>query len=246
MSTRAVILEARPGLGTDVEALPRLAGDTPEIARINAELDRLDAAAVQSAADCVEMAGEGPGGGWSRSITQPMTGPGFVTLREHLDVYCGGAYPSTSQTAVTYDLAKGQRIDWPAALPGLNLVLGMFEDMPADYVPLVRSAALGAWFSRRMLANPDAEWVEQCRSFFDAEAMAEQGFNIWADAENGGVSVQPELPHVAQACAERATLTPVELQSFSADAGLIAAIEAAKTAGNWAPKEDAAEQGPSA
>ncbi|RZJ97254.1 MAG: hypothetical protein EON88_03440, partial [Brevundimonas sp.] len=101
----AVALVAKPRLSAEIEALPRLSGDDAATGRINAELDRMDAAALQNAAGCTADAEGGPGGGWTRTISQPMTGPAYITLREHLETYCGGPYPSTSQSAVTYDLA---------------------------------------------------------------------------------------------------------------------------------------------
>lgn len=48
-AARPVNLAEKPNLSADIEAFPRLSGDTPVIARINAELDRLDAAAVADA-----------------------------------------------------------------------------------------------------------------------------------------------------------------------------------------------------
>jgi hypothetical protein len=233
----SVTLAAQAPISADIQAFPRLVGDGEAIARINAELDRMDAAARENAASCAEQAADGPGGGFSRWITQPMTGPAYVTLREHSEWYCGGAYPAHQQTAVTYDLAAGQRIDWTAAIPGLGLTVSSLEDKPTDYVPLVSSAALGAWYSAEMLAAPDAEWVDQCRSAFDPNDLADQTFNIWADAETGGVSVQPDFAHVVQACADTATLGAEDLRGFNADPALIDALEAAHDAGAWAPDE---------
>lgn len=229
------LLVAKPKLSAEIEAMPRLAGDDAASARINAELDRMDAAAVENAAACAADAQGGPGGEWTRTITQPMTGPAYITLREHLETYCGGPYPSMSQTAVTYDLAAGGHVDWAAAVPGLALTINTFDDAPADYVPTVASAALGAWYSRTMLADPDAN--AECREVYAPEAMADQSFSIWADAENGGVSVAPDFPHVIQACAETATLSPADLRGFNAAPALVAAIETAHAAGGWAPKE---------
>lgn len=236
-ATQAVTLIDQPALGEDLEALPRLTGGTPAITAINADLARMDASAVAAAADCVASADGGPGGGSARSITRPMTGPAYLTLRQHAEWYCGGPYPATAQTAVTWDLATGARLDWAAAVPGLGLTAGSTEDMPADYVAPVSSAALGAWYSRKMLASTETEWVEQCRDVFDPAQLAEQSFNIWADAETGGVTVQPDFPHVVQACAESATLTAADLTGFDAAPSLVEAITTAHAAGNWSPKE---------
>lgn len=233
----AVAMTDQPDLSATADALPRLVGTGPEIVRINADLARMDAAAVESIKFCGENAGN-DGGGWGQSITRPMTGPGYVTLRVHLDIYCGGPYPSTQQTAVTYDLATGERVDWTKAIPGLSLAVDSLEDMPQGYVPNVSSAALGAWYSRKMLANPDKEWLDQCRSEFAPDALADQSFNIWADGASGGVTVSPDFAHVSAACGDDATLTTTDLQGFNADPQLIQAITAAKAAHNWDTGED--------
>lgn len=240
----AVALIDKPKLSEEVEALPRLAGDSPAIVRINAELDRLDAAASADAAECASMGAEaGQGGGWSRWITRPMIGPAYVTLREHLDIYCGGAYPSTSQTAITYDLSTGARVSWPALLPGLGLIQDAAEEgMPADYVYSIRSPQLTALYERKMIADAeDAEWRDQCKDVWKPQPDDElgQGFRLWADAEHGGVAIDADYAHAVQACGGTVYLTAEEMRAAGAPTTLIDALATARTAGNWAPKEDA-------
>lgn len=243
-ATRTVALIEKPRLSADMEALPRVVGDSPAIKRINAELDRLDAAATASAKECTETAGDGPGGAWSRTITRPMTGPAYVTLREHVEVDCGGAYPSTTQTAITYDLSTGARANWSALLPALALVQDEpMAELPADYVYTVHSPQLEALYERKMIADADdAEWRDECREVWkpkpDDEAGG-QGFNVWADAEHGGVAIDADYVHAVQACGGTVYLSPEEMRAAGAPAALIDALAAAKTAGNWAPKEEA-------
>lgn len=240
----AVTLTERPNLSADVEALPRLAGEGPAITRINAELDRLDAEAAASATQCATMGAEaGAGGGWRRWITRPMIGPAYLTLREHLDIYCGGAYPSTSQTPITWDLATGARVDWVALLPGLNLVQDeVMADMP-DYVLNVRSAQLEALYERKMIANePPGDAAERgCLDVWAPQPAGEmgQGFKIWADAEHGGVAFAADYVHAVQACGGAVYLTADEMRAAGASQALIDALAAAQSAGNWAPKEEA-------
>ncbi|WP_269516066.1 hypothetical protein [Brevundimonas subvibrioides] len=228
----AVTFVAKPGLSPTAEALPRLVGDAPQIATINADLDKIDALDASNLADC-------DGGEWNRSILKPMTGPGYVTFWIAQDWYCGGAYPATSQTAVTYALATGRRIDWADAIPGLNLVYDSLEGLPDGYVVNVHSATLARWYGPKMLATPDPEWVEQCASAFEPGMLVDQGFRMWADAETGGVSVAPDFPHVSQACAETATMTAADLRGFNADPKLIEAIETAHAAPNPGDAEQA-------
>lgn len=242
-AANATPLVDKPRLSADIEAMPRLSGDSPAIVRINAELDRLDATAVADAGECGRMADSQEGDGWTRSITRPMTGPAYLTLREHLEIFCGGAYPSMSQTPITWDLSTGERVNWVALLPGLGLVQDQAEEgMPTDYVYSVRSPRLETLYERKMLAEAtDAEWREQCQDVWKPVPDAElgQGFRIWADAEHGGVAIDADYAHVVQACGGAVYLTADEMREAGAPAALIDALATAKAAGNWAPKEDA-------
>lgn len=237
------ILVEKPRLSADIEAMPRLSGDSPAIVRINAELDRLDATAVADAGECGRMADSQEGDGWTRTITRPMTGPAYLTLREHLEIFCGGAYPSTSQTPITWDLSTGERVNWVALLPGLGLVQDQAEEgMPTDYVYSVRSPRLETLYERKMLAETtDAERREACQDVWKPLADDElgQGFRVWADAEHGGVAIDADYAHVVQACGGTVYLTADEMREAGAPAALIDALAAGRTAGNWAPREAA-------
>jgi hypothetical protein len=226
-----------PDLGKDIAALPRLVGTTRAIAAINADLDTLDAAARESAASC-----DNPDGGYSRWITQPMTGPAFVTYAISEEYNCGGPYPSTGQTTVTYDLASGRRLDWSDVLKAMNANNGDTEGMPAGSVPIVYSPALAAWYVRTIkaqIAGQDggSEWMDQCAPVFDAEEFSTNGFRLSVDAEAGGLTVSPELPHVVQACGDAAIMDAPAMRANGVDARLIEALATAHAAGNWAPKE---------
>lgn len=227
----AMTFAARPDLAVDVGALPRLVGEGAAIAAINADLDRRDAAA--KAEGC-----EG-GGGYARGVSQPMTGPGFISFWITQEYACeGAAHPSFDQTAITYDLATGKKVDWIAAAPGLQLTRAEIDEMPADYVPGVFSPALSAWYSARMLASTDREHLTDCAEVWSTDALEGTGFKVWLDAEAGGLSVGPEFAHVAQACGDTATLTAEEMRGFGVSPAIIEAVTAAHAAGSWAPKDE--------
>lgn len=219
----SLVLTDQPALSPSAEALPRLEGDSPAYTRLNAELDRLDASARQELADC------GADGEWSRSITRPMTGPAYLTLRIHTEMACGGPYPSSDQTAITWDLSSGERLDWPGLIPGLALTPNIFDEMPADYVPTMSSARLASWYSRKLLSATNLELAGECADVWSTEALNGTSFKIWLDASKGGVVVAPEFPHVIQACAEDATLTAADLQEFDVSQDLVEALAAART-----------------
>lgn len=227
----AVTFEARPDLAESVGALPRLVGEGAAIAAINADLDRRDAAA--SAAGC-----EG-GGGYERGVSQPMTGPGFISFWIAEGYACeGAAHPSFDQTAITYDLATGRQVDWVAAAPGLQLTRGDTADLPDGYVPDLSSTALTAWYSARALASTDREHLEGCADVWAPEALEGAGFKVWLDAQSGGLSVSPQFAHVVQACADTATLNSEDMRRFGVSSAIIDAVTAAHEAGSWAPKDE--------
>jgi len=226
----AVTFETRPALSESAEALPRLVGEGEVIVAINADLDRRDAAAGN---DC-----EGAGG-FERGISQPITGPGFVSFSIYEGQVCEGAFsPSTDHTAITYDLATGQIVDWVAAAPGLQLTRGDTTGQPADYVPGLSSTALSHWYGAEALTSPDREHVEQCADAWTPEQLEFGGFQVWLDAQNGGLSVQPRFPQVSMACADTATLNADEMRRFGISPAIIGAVAAAHAAGSWAPKEE--------
>lgn len=227
----SVTFEARPDLAESVGALPRLVGEGAAIAAINADLDRRDAAA--------RTAGCEGGGGYERGVSQPMTGPDFISFWIAEGYACeGAAHPSFDQTAITYDLATGRAVDWVAAAPGLQLTRGDTTDLPDGYVPDLSSTALTAWYSAKALASTDREHVQECAGVWAPEALEGTGFKVWLDAQSGGLSVSPQFVHVVQACADTATLNGEEMRRFGVAPAIIDAVTAAHEAGAWAPKDE--------
>lgn len=226
-SNGAVAGEARPEIREGVQALPRLVGDTPAIAAINADIDRINA----DTTGC-----EGPGT-YTRFATMPMTGPGYVTVAIRDEYFCEeAARPSFDYTAITYDLSTGQRVDWTTAAPGLRATRSEVEGMPASYEPALQSENLAELYARKMLASTDAEWLGECRELFTEEMLADDYFKVWLDAQTGGVAFAADFPHVALACAETATITEEEMRRFGVTPAMIDAVLAATAAENFGPK----------
>jgi len=227
-AAEAVALEARPAIREGVRALPRLVGDTPAIAAINADFDRIDA----------DTEGCGGPGEYTRFATMPMTGPGYFTVMLRDEYYCQGtAHPGFSVSAITYDLATGQRVDWVAAAPGLALMRpDPWDNAPATYESTLQSTVLAEWYGRKMMASADAESLGGCRDSYTTEMLADQFFRLWLDAQTGGLTVSPDFPHVIQACAESATMTEAEMRQFGVTPAIIEAVLAATAAENFGPK----------
>jgi hypothetical protein len=227
-SAPVATFEARPDIRDGVQALPRLVGDTPAIAAINADLARIDA----DTEGCEE-------GSYGRSVSQPMTGPGFVTYAMADEYFCEGtAHPSFVYTAITWDLSTGRRVDWVAAAPGLSATRPDSEGqtLPASYEPTLQSETLAELYARKMLASTDAEWLGQCRELFTEETLADDYFKVWLDAQTGGVAFSADFPHVSQYCAETATMNEEEMRRFGVTPAMIDAVLAATAAENFGPK----------
>jgi len=228
----AVTFAARPDLAKNVGALPRLVGEGAAVAAINADLDLRDTAAR------AEGCGDGDDG-YARSVSQPMTGPAFVTFMITQEYACeGAAHPSFDQTAITYDLAAGKAVDWVAVAPGLELERVELDGMPADYMPSLASTALSAWYSARVLASTDREHLTDCAELWSTEALEDKSFKLWLDAENGGLSVGPDFAHATQACADTLTLNAEDMHRFGVSPAIVGAVSAAHAAGAWAPKDE--------
>ncbi|WP_029415869.1 hypothetical protein [Brevundimonas bacteroides] len=226
-SAGAVTFEARPDIREGVQALPRVVGDTPAIVAINADIDRINA----DTAGC-----DGPGT-FTRFASMPMTGPGFLTLAVADDWSCeGAAHPSVTYAAVTWDLSTGRRVDWVTAAPGLSATRPEDDGFPATYEPGLQSAPLAEWYGRKMMASTDAEWLGECRDLFTNGTLAERYYKLWLDAQTGGIAVMVDFPHVAQYCAETATMNEAEMSQFGVSPAMIDAVLAATAAENFGPK----------
>lgn len=226
-SAGAVAFEARPDIREGVQALPRVVGDTPAIAAINIDIDRINA----DTAGC-----EGPGT-FNRFVSMPMTGPEFLTLAVADDWSCeGAAHPSVVYTATTWDLSTGRRVDWVAAAPGLSATRPEDDGLADTYEPGLQSAPLAEWYGRKMMASTDTEWLGECRDLFTDGTLVERYYKLWLDAQTGGIAVMVDFPHVAQYCAETATMNEAEMRQFGVAPAMIDAVLAATAAENFGPK----------
>lgn len=221
-------------LAEHFDALPRVAGTTPQAREINAYLDRIDVSDRAQRADCLAE-----GGGnveWSRSVEAPMTGPRFVSVLLTTGYYCGGAHPSWQQKSLTFDLESGRLADWSDFLPD-DMALPRYE--ASDRWPqLLRSPSLKAWYGREAIAKRRmAEGEDDC-----AEVLLDyEPLDVWPDARTGGLALQVSgLAHAVSACTETVVMPIAELRRRGVDSTLIDAVEAAHRASQWrAPPPEA-------
>lgn len=217
----AVAFVESPALSPVAQALPRLVGDSAAIQSINADLAALDARDSEAFQGCSQ---------WTRDVTQPMTGPDYITVQINEDKRCEGEFNGIDLFGVTYDLAAGTQLDWTAALPRWSL-----EPQTGAEHGLWSSATLAEWFSRRLLDNPDQDssFIENCGPLFQPAAYAGLKFKIFLDADQDALMVMAVQPDETIDCFTYAYVRDDELQTFGLDAGVIAALHAAHEAHNW-------------
>lgn len=214
-----VALVGRPDISADVRALPHLTGDGDGPARVNALLEAIDAADRAAHADCA---------GWRRTVSLPMTGPSYLTVKIDQDLTCGGTFEGVEQVGLTFDVAEGGRLDWAAAIPNWRLSAG-----GDDRRGIWASPVLADWYSRRILTTYETDWVEMCRDRFGSEAQPGMRFDIWLDAEQPGLVVFGILPAGQPDCFSSVSLGPDEMQTLGIAPEITAALLAAHEAKNW-------------
>jgi hypothetical protein len=213
-----------------VAALPKIATPANDAARrVNAALARLDAALPAAIHEC-RTGSTGPAAAdayWSRKIDVAMAGPRFLSLLIVDDAFCGGAHPNTAVSALVYDLDTGQPADWTRLLPAsLTGKVTLQEDMDGARTVRLASGRLHALYlagygETEQGANPD------CRDAVTDTPDQPPPASVWPDAKAGGLAVQFDVAHVAEACALPVVIPLATLKAEGASGALTAAIAAA-------------------
>lgn len=228
----AVKLLHQRQINPGVQSLPRLK-PTPGMAydRINHALTRLDAEARSSIKECDAMAKEmeaPAGGSYTRKVSVPMTGPGFLTVLMEDDTYCGTAYPTLDRNGITYDLLTGKPVDW---VDLLGPQLGGTTDKdsktgkPTGY--LSSPALFRLWKEARGPSN-DEPGNEICA---DTPSEDTGALSVWADASELGIAVQSmDVVHATAVCGRPAVIPLSALRGKGVSAQLLDSIAAGKAA----------------
>lgn len=161
---------------------------------------------------------------WIRSISVTMTGPGFLSLMATDDyIFCGGPHPNNDTAAMVFDLQTGDVVDWSkliAASAGAKVLRGSAAKEMV-ILPALRDLSVDTGEAA-------------CRDDFDSK----QAYVLWPDAQEGAMMAVPSgLPHAAQACAARLTVTPQQARQMGFSQTLLNAIKEAN-----GPQQTAKEQ----
>lgn len=128
------------------------------------------------------------------------------------EYFCGGAYPTNdSNNSATFDMKTGKQVKFEE----------LFKNYEADKREILQTifATQIATAARRAASRkPDAE--DDCEDLFEIERLESSSYAF--NFSRNGLSVQPEWPHVIEACADRVTVPYAKLQRFAAPNGVLA------------------------
>jgi len=229
---RPVTVTAQPELKPGLATMPQIAAPADDAERrINAALRRLDGNVRKAAKSC--QADGGARSSWTRTIRTPMRGPHFLSVEIRDDMFCGGAHPSTGLMAIVYDLTTGAPVDWTKLLPPtLTGAVALAEGLDGTKMVTLASKRLHALYLERYRPKDSKAKREgddnDCRAVVQETAQSDPpGMMAWLDAKAGGLAVQFDLPHYAQACADTVVIPSAVLKQEGAQPVLTDAIDAA-------------------
>ena len=219
-----VTLKPSPALATRVAGFPRIAAPSDAGAqKINLALDRQDQEVKSAAKQC-------PHGGWSRDVTVAMRGPRYLSLTAQDSWDCGGAHPDASRLVLVYDLATGSPVNWARLLPSA-MIHSASLDTAGDgtRIGVIQSRALQDFYIKARTADPKDPLDPDCK---DIVQDPELKFDLWPDAQAGGIQIEPEgLPHAVAACGDNVLIPAAALRKMGVQPALVDAIESAHAQG---------------
>lgn len=198
---------------------PRLKSfpDAAVMARVNAALAAREKQDRASLDDCLAQAKQASfpirDGENRTDITVTYLSRRFFSINVTAGYNCGGPYPVSAQSPMTFDMTAGRIVDWKTMFtPGFWPPQGADGGVP------------GLTKLYRARYHPE-DTDEDCRDAVMNQAPFTSAPIVMLDAKKGLV-VWPEFPHVIQACADPVTLTASDLAPYVKDQNLLADLRA--------------------
>jgi hypothetical protein len=188
--------------------------DAKIMARVNAVLAAREKADRAASADCVaqlkQQGGTPDKDSYSTVIAVSYLSARYFSIDVTAAYDCGGPYPNSEQTPVTFDLASGRVIDWKTLFKP-----GFWPETSGPSSGLTR-----LYRARTKYEKGD----EDCRDAIAGADPFESAPIVRLDAKQG-LMVWPDLPHAIQACANAVSLSPDDLAPTLKDARLLAELK---------------------
>lgn len=132
------------------------------------------------------------------------------------EYFCGGAYPTNdSNNSITFDMKTGKQVKFEE----------LFKNYEADKREILGMIFASQIASAARIASGAANKEEDCAGQPDIYTIDNFESSSYAfNFSKNGLSVQPEWPHVIEACAERVTVPYAKLSKFAAPDGVLARV----------------------
>jgi hypothetical protein len=143
-----------------------------------------------------------------------------LSVSVHASYYCGGPYPTNdANRSVTFDLQTGLSVSFAE----------LFANYEQDAEAIVRTLYPERIArAEHLAASGHDEPGETCDDafVFSLPNLLESGFSYALSRE--GLIVQPNFPHVSEACAEEIIVPYERVRRFAAPYGILARVADAK------------------
>ena len=142
----------------------------------------------------------------------------ILSIYASANYYCGGPYPTNDlNMSLTFDLRTGKEVHFAQLFKSY--------DTDKDQILKIIFATQLARTEKLLTAgkkNNESSSCEKNSGLFTLEILrgSEYAYNF----SEKGLVVQPQWPHVVEACAERVTVPYQQLTEFAAPNGLLARI----------------------
>jgi hypothetical protein len=197
---------ASPPLAHGLGALPRLQGDGPSVARINATLEGVDA--LPMALDCMAEPIL-PDTYLEREAKVTFLDRHYLSITLAEGGVCTGApHPFYEVSYLTFDMVTGEELSWDNILPETLWSAGRLT-----------APALEAYLAVAVPPS-DPDLVTDCPTL-----IADTGFAFWLDRERGLGLVPVGLPYILSPCLVEAYLDVTTLERLGFPAALTEALK---------------------
>jgi hypothetical protein len=197
---------ASPPLAHGLGALPRLQGDGPSVARINATLEGVDA--LPMALDCMAEPIL-PDTYLEREAKVTFLDRHYLSITLAEGGVCTGApHPFYEVSYLTFDMVTGEELSWDNILPETLWSAGRLT-----------APALEAYLAVAVPPS-DPDLATDCPTL-----IADTGFAFWLDRERGLGLVPVGLPYILSPCLVEAYLDVTTLERLGFPAALTEALK---------------------
>ncbi|MBD0373208.1 MAG: hypothetical protein ICV60_20375 [Pyrinomonadaceae bacterium] len=128
--------------------------------------------------------------------------------------WCGGPYPTNNNNiSQTFDLRTGKLVEFAE----------LFKDYEADKREILKTIFAGQVAAAERLKASGKAQDDSCETTYEMDSLESHSFSY--NFSSAGLQVQPNFPHVIEACSEIVTVPYSKLQRFAAPGGILARMK---------------------